>query len=203
MTWILIDFSWVGVEGGREDPSGDSREGSCHLPLPHVAIVEWGNVVQRKERDSESQNMPDSAAPLCTSAGVCFHFLWNKTLDHMFSLLIDSWVEKGQECGLFARWSLGCWHLVEGRGHYFSVPLARFISCSKKCTTLVATDSCINHPIRAVQRASQATWELKGNSIFIVFFFFLWFWSRSNNVNLTRLIINIWGHGDNTKNKLE
>lgn len=116
LLWHDLNTDWFFSSGCRGREGGRARlvmAGRGHVIYPYpmwrCGVRECGT----KER-RETPRVITCLTPLCTSAGVCFHFLWNKTLDHMFSLLIDSWVEKGQECGLFARWSLGCWHLVEG-----------------------------------------------------------------------------------------
>lgn len=118
-------FSLVDVKGRGGVLLGDSREGSSHLTLLHVAMGSWGNAVRKKGKDTRSHNMPDSTVYL----SVCFHFPWNKTLDHMFSFnrqlsreragvrsvcqMITGWLVKDPR----ARFISGCSKIQDHGGH--------------------------------------------------------------------------------------
>lgn len=100
MTWILIDSpEWV--SGDR----GESREEFRTL-TPMVIRLRGGRLQVTTRR-----------TPLLQRWVCVFTFPETRHWTTCFPL-IDSWVEKGQECALFARWSVGCWHLEEDRrGH--------------------------------------------------------------------------------------
>lgn len=79
--WLIF---LSGCQGGEGVLHGDRREGSSHLPLPHVATWSEG---MRYIRRGKTLGVTTCLTPLLDRVPqrVCFHFPWNKTLDHMFS----------------------------------------------------------------------------------------------------------------------